>query len=286
MSWVKAKDISRYQGNWQDTGEPIVMIKMSGGDAGLYMDSHAASNYDSAAKAGKAIGGYHFGGGVLSAEAEATYFLKAMSPLAENDVYALDVEAHLASRPDVVSWVQDFVNYIHLHINVWPLVYMNLSTLNAHDWSPVLANCGLWLADWAVSPDATIPTHYMYVMQQYSDGPNYDHDAWFGTVDQFKKYGYHMQQPTPIPQPTPPAPNPTPLPSPEPTLTPAPTPTPIPEPVPAPQSTPTPHPEPVTVPPTPKPTPAPAPVPTPRHRPINNLIDLLLFLFWDWWHRG
>jgi len=211
--WTKAKDISRYQGAWKDTGEPIVLIKMSGGDDGLYMDANATANYRAAVKAGKAVGGYHFGGGVQSAAAEAAYFLKAMSPLAENDVYALDVEAHLASRPDVVTWVQDFVNYIHSHIGVWPLVYMNLSTLNAHNWSAVLKNCGLWLADWAVPPNASIPTHYTYVMQQYSDGPNYDHDAWFGTVAQFKAYGYHAPKPQPTPIASSPAPEPRPAPA-------------------------------------------------------------------------
>ena len=48
---IPAKDISKWQGNWQDTGEPIVLIKMSGGDQGLYMDSQAAHNYDSAVAA-------------------------------------------------------------------------------------------------------------------------------------------------------------------------------------------------------------------------------------------
>lgn len=231
MAYTQAKDISRYQGAWQDTGEPIVLIKMSGGDDGLYMDQQAAANYEAAVAAGKAVGGYHFGGGATGAEQEAAYFIKAMSPVAENDVYALDVEAALAGRPDVVAWVQDFVNYVHGQVNVWPLVYMNLSTLNAHDWSAVLANCGLWLADWAVSPDATIPTHYTYVMQQYSDGPNYDHDAFFGTVDQFKAYGYHAPAaPAPEPAPTPaPAPEPTPEPAPEPTPEQTPTPEPMPE---------------------------------------------------------
>jgi len=204
MSWTKAKDISRYQGNWQDTGEPIVMIKMSGGDDGLYMDSQAAGNYSGAIAAGRAVGGYHFAGGT-NPEAEAAYFLKAMSPLAENDVYALDWEIQ---HPDPVGWCKDFMLYIYDQIKVWPLIYMNLNTLNSYDWSPVLTNCGLWLADWAVSPDANIPTTKIYVMQQYSDGPNYDHDAWFGSVDQFKKYGYHA--------PTPPAPNPEPVPAPSP----------------------------------------------------------------------
>lgn len=195
MSYVLAKDISKYQGNWQDTGEPIVMIKMSGGDDGLYMDANAASNYGGAVAAGRAVGGYHFAGWT-NPEAEAAFFQKAMQPVAENDVYALDAEA-IPAGLDPVAWCVDFTHYIYEQIGVWCLIYMNLSTLNSYDWSPVLANSGLWLADWAVSPDANIPTTHVYVMQQYSDGPNYDHDVWFGTVDQFKEYGYHAPSATP-----------------------------------------------------------------------------------------
>lgn len=203
MSWVKAKDISQFQGSWQDTGESIVMIKMSGGDGGstvpdgLYFDTHAASNYPQAVAAGKAVGGYHFAGGTDPIK-EADFFIRAMSPVAENDVFALDWEV---SHPDPVNWCLQFVNRVHDKLNVWPLIYMNLSTLNAHDWSPVLTNCGLWLADWSVSPDDTIPTSHVYVMQQYADGPGYDHDAWFGTVDEFKKYGWHAPVVIQPPQP-------------------------------------------------------------------------------------
>lgn len=224
-----AVDISRYQGTWQDYPAPIVMIKMSGGDAGLYMDSQASNNYNMAVKAGKAVGGYHFIGWTIGATAEANYFMQAMSPVAENDVYALDVEA-IPAGVDPVLYVTEMVNAIHARLNLYPLVYMNLSTLNAHDWSPVLANCGLWLADWNGNPNATIPTLHTYVMQQYSDGPNYDHDEWFGTVAQFQKYGYHapapvapapvaVSQPEPVAIPvsvTPSVPSGTPPPSPTP----------------------------------------------------------------------
>jgi hypothetical protein len=169
------------------------------------MDSDATANYGGAVAAGRAVGGYHFVGWDGNAAGEATYFMQAMSPLAENDVYALDLEKGTNPIPaNAVQYTLDMVNLIHSHINVWPLVYMNLSTLNSYDWTPVLQNCGLWLADWAVSPNQNIPTLHTYVMQQYSDGPKYDHDEWFGTVEQFKKYGYHA--PIAVPSPTPPAP--------------------------------------------------------------------------------
>lgn len=229
---IPALDISQYQGTWQDRGDPIVMIKMSGGDDGLYMDSQAASNYTGAVADGRAVGGYHFIGWTAGAVAEATYFMQAMSPLAENDVYALDIESGSVAVPaNAPDYVLQMVNAIHDKIGVWPLVYMNLSTLNAHDWDAVLQNCGLWLGDWNNDPNATIATVHTYVMQQYSDGPNYDHDEWFGTVEEFKAYGYHAPAPA---TPAPPAPAvPTPVENPPAPVVPesSPAPEPIPEPV-------------------------------------------------------
>lgn len=216
MSWLRFKDISQYQGAWTDTGEDGVMIKIGGGDAGLYFDSRAGGDYAGAQSAGKLIGGYWFAGG-SNAGAEAAFFLKGMQPYSDGDVFALDIERGSTWDPagdsNAVQWVSDFVNYVHDQTGCWPFVYMNLATLNAHDWSPVLANCPLWLADWAVSPDANIPTSHMYVMQQYGDGPGYDHDAWFGTRDAFLACGWHQpaSAPTPVDVPATPAPVPTPV---------------------------------------------------------------------------
>lgn len=195
---VPAKDISKYQGNWQDTGEPIVMVKIGGGDAGLYFDGDATANYNGAKGAGRHVGGYWFIGWTAGAAQEASFYNRGMQPYAENDVFALDVESGSVAVPaNAPAYVLQMAQYIHDQSGCWPLIYMNLSTLNAHDWDAVLALCGLWLADWSVSPNATIPTNHTYVMQQYSDGPVYDHDEWFGTVEEFDKYGYHANQPTP-----------------------------------------------------------------------------------------
>lgn len=258
MAYIPAKDISRWQGAWQDTGEPIVMIKMSGGDDGLYMDAQATNNYRQAVAAGKAVGGYHFAG-ATDPIAEANYFMQAMSPLAENDVYALDWEV---SHPDPVGWCSQFVQHVHDTIGVWPLVYMNLSTLRSRDWTPVFSNCGLWLADWNNDPEAAISTPFPIVMQQYADGPSYDRDAWFGTVEAFKKYGWHAQQETPS------------EPTPQPTPTPDPTPTPVEPPVPTPD-TPTPNPSE----PTPVETPTPPTPPTPEVVKTNWLTRVLRWLY-------
>jgi Glycosyl hydrolases family 25 len=274
---VPACDISKYQGAWPDYPCDIILIKMSGGDNGLYMDSDAATNYNDAKAAGKSVGGYHFIGWALGAVAEATYFMQAMSPLAENDVYALDIEA-IPSGIDPVAYVSAMISTIHSRISVWPLVYMNLATLNAYNWDGVLVNCGLWLADWNNDPNATLPTVHTYVMQQYSDGPIYDHDEWFGPgVDSFNAYGWHEATATPLP--------PTPTPAPEPA---PPTPAPEPEPIP-PAPEPTPEPEPTPPEPQPEPSPAPDPEPEPEPEPpvkeswLTRLIDRIE----QWWsERG
>lgn len=224
---VKALDVSTYQGliDWKKVkaaGYQIAIIKMAGGDSGLYLDPKASTNYYGAKNNGLTVGGYYFGGGKNKPEVEADYFIKAMSPLAKYDVFVLDCEATLAAKPDVVSWCYNFMAHVHNKIGVWPLIYMNLSTLNAHDWSIVLKNCGLWLAAWNNNPNATLTKH-PYVMHQYADNGkvpgisgNVDLDMFFGTVDQFKKYGYQapkvvqdVKPPAPIPKPAPaPAPAP------------------------------------------------------------------------------
>jgi len=136
---------------------------------------------------------------------------------------------------------------VHNAIGVWPLIYMNLNTLNSFDWTTVLNNCGLWIADWNNDPSGTVNTTHTYVMQQYSDGPNYDHDSWFGTVDEFKAYGYHAQPAQTQPAPQAPAPVPVPEPAPTPPVVTPPTPQPVP-PTPSPAQGGTPAPEPMPAP--------------------------------------
>jgi len=201
---IPAIDVSAYQGtiNWQDvfnSGRRIALIKMSGGDAGLYMDDKAAVNYNDSKAVGFAVGGYHFVGWVLGAIAEASYFMQAMSPKAENDVYVLDVERGQVAIPaNAVEYTTEMVNYIHSKINVYPMLYMSVATLRAYDWSPLLKVCGLCLADWNNDPQGTIPNVPIYIMQQYSDQGSVpgisglvDLDDFFLTIAEFNAYGYH-----------------------------------------------------------------------------------------------
>lgn len=267
---IPAKDISRWQGAYSETGEPIVMVKISGGDVGLYVDPQAASNYNQVIAHGHAFGGYHFAG-AGDPVAEANFFVNAMMPLNTGEVPALDWEV---GHPNPPAWCNTFIDQVRKgcgNPNQGGLIYMNLATLNAHDWSLVLSKWGLWLADWTGDPSgATVNTDKTVVMLQYNDGPTYDRDEWYGSIEQFKAYGW---QPATAPAPAP-APEPSPSPTPpEPPVLPTP---PTPEPIP-PTDTPPPVPEPP-VEPTPGPTPPPSttPVPPPQNHLKAELLAIVI----------
>jgi hypothetical protein len=206
---VPAKDISRWNGTYTETSEPIVFCKISGGDDGLYFDSQAANNYAAITAAGHAFGGYHFAGGT-DPVAEANKFVDGMKPLVTGEVPAVDIESGKNWNPnapgvDPVAWTDQFIEGVRAasgNPNQGGLVYMNLATLLAHDWTPVLKKWGLWLADWNNNPAIDVNTDGVaYVMQQFSDGPVYDHDEWFGTIEEFKAYGWQTEIRVDAPQP-------------------------------------------------------------------------------------
>lgn len=271
----EAIDVSFYQGviRWNEVTQPIAIVKMSGGDLGLYYDPKANANYYGSKAAGKDVGCYHFAGATDPVE-EAQFFLRACTPLEENDVLVLDWEVR---HSDPVSWCNTFANYVHDQTGVWVLIYMNQSTLNSYDWTPVLQNCGLWIAAPSYSPSETVPIAHTYVMHQYGSPSNVagvdgacDVDMFFGSREQFRAYGYHAAQPAPEPTPIPVEPVPEPVPDPVPTPV-DPVPIPLPEPVPQPEPSPTPVPSPI---------PDPPVTPTPSVRNwLQVLLDFIFSLF-------
>lgn len=244
MSFIKALDVSVWQGtiNWQavkDAGYQIAIIKVSGSDAGDYVDSRCGYNYNEARRVGMAVGTYHFAGGTDPIH-EADYFINVTHPLDENQVLILDWEVQ---HPDPVGWCGRFVQRVKDVTGIWPMIYFNGSTANSYNWNanPSVANCGKWIAWYGRDPEADLPVNLPYIMHQYSStgripgiSGNVDLDAWYYDIATWNKYGYHaptapVPEPPKPPEPTPepPKPEPTPEPTPEP---PKPEPTPEPNP--------------------------------------------------------
>ena len=196
-------DVSYAQGNYNmaANNDQIIAIRMSSGDGGLHFDTHAAINYKAASAAGKVIINYHFAG-TADPTAEANFFISAVQPFAENDIYALDIE-----QGQDAAWINTFASVVQAATGAWPLVYMNISTANSTYQGT--HNLGLWLAapSWGFNQTITeLNPGIVYVAQQGPIVNGVDSDAWFGTIEELKAYGYHASQPTPAPAPTPPAP--------------------------------------------------------------------------------
>lgn len=215
MTWLRARDYSVYQGDVNFNEEPIdiALIKMSGGDAGLYLDPNAAINYQKAINAGKGVMGWHFLGANIAPDIQAQYAAKAMMPFAVGDVYGVDFEVQVA---DPVNFVLTYEQKFHSITGAWSIPYINGSTINSYDWSPVFDLVLPWVAWWGISPDQNVPIKYPYIIQQYNDsgkvvsnGLPVDEDAVFLTLDQFKAYGYHA--PVTVSEPAPVVPTPQPV---------------------------------------------------------------------------
>ena len=206
---MRAIDCSQWQGqiNWDAVNTEIAIIKMSGGDAGLYYDSQASRNYAEAKRTGKAVGMYHFAGGT-DPVGEADFFIRAVSPLEENDVLVLDWEVR---HPNPVEWCRIFIQTVIDKTGVRPLIYMNTSTENSYDWSPIVnLNIGLWVADYRMGPEANVPIKHWptYVMHQFTSSGSepgidgrVDVNEWFGTKEQFNLYGWHTPVEPPVVEP-------------------------------------------------------------------------------------
>lgn len=232
---IQFHDISYAQGQYNMDADPapLIFMKMSGfyyGSKVGYYDAQAARNYNNAVRLGKVPGLYHFAGGG-DPVAEADFFIGACSPLAENDVLILDYELGADMNPPAnpAAWCEAFVNRVHERTGVWPLFYTYSSMLRQYGFDAVLRNCGLWIADYTVSPDGTVNTGGRpYIAHQFQGSP-IDTNALFISIETLKKYGYHAPKPAPVPVPVPVSQPPK-----EDPHVPQPTPTPPPEPVPAP----------------------------------------------------
>ena len=228
MSYITFHDVSYAQGVYDMSSDPnpVIAMKMSGfyyGSKVGYYDAQAGNNYNNAIRTSKIPILYHFAGGA-DPIVEADYFVGAISPLADGDIYALDYELTADMNPpaDPNNWCLQFCERVHERTGTWPLFYTYTAMQQQYGFTAVLQNSGFWQANYGVSPDADIPNSPPYIIQQYQGSP-LDTNALFTDLDTLRKYGHNaqIQEPAPAPTPTPqpPAPNPVPVPEPQPTIT-------------------------------------------------------------------
>lgn len=223
---VPFNDISYANGLYNMDADPnqMIMMKASGFytvSKQAYLDVQLVRNYAAAVRLGKVPFMYHFAGGA-DPVVEASYFISAVSPLADGDGYALDFEIDTDDNP---GWVLAFLDHFTSVVGTRPWFYVDRSRRETGDWSAVTAKYGEWIAVPDVDFSADIPGIGVYIAQQGPIVNGVDTDMFFGTLEALKEYTY--QTPTPQPDPTPPtvpeAPT-TPMVEPTPTLPTVPTP--------------------------------------------------------------
>jgi GH25 family lysozyme M1 (1,4-beta-N-acetylmuramidase) len=219
---IKGCDISSHQGvvdfhSLRDNLE-FVIIRSTYGNG--YTDTQFIRNRDEARKVGLCLGFYHYAYPQYNtAQAEADWFTKIVSCQA-GEILILDFEEKYA---DIVNWCKTFLDKVTSNMGFKPLIYLNQSQVKSYNWQPIIdAGYGLWLAQYDYNADGTpVSTPWpMMAMRQYSNQGQVgsltplDLDVFYGTVDQFKKYGNPpslITEPPTIPpqppvEPTPPEP--------------------------------------------------------------------------------
>lgn len=201
---MRGCDISHWQGSINfdklATAAEFVIIKASEGVT--YRDPMMPTYRDNARRVGMLVGYYHFARPTYgnSAESEAQYFMQTIKGGIQNgDVLVLDFEV---THRDAVNWCKQWLDYVSQNMNgCKPLVYMDQSRLNGYDWQKVVdAGYGLWIAKYDNAPDVIPPSGKwpFAAMKQYTSSASLpgisgraDANTFFGTHDQFVKYGYY-----------------------------------------------------------------------------------------------
>lgn len=205
---IVGNDISKWQGDinfdvYKDHAN-FLIIKASEGNG--YKDDKFSRNQSEARRIGLPLGYYHFARPEKgnTSEAEADWFLKTVGTPQEGEVFALDYEASWDGN--VVDWCKGFLDRVQEKIGVRCLIYLNQSLVKNYNWQSVIdGSYGLWIAAYTYDPNKNdfekgkwpFAAMQQWTSQQQVPGisGNVDGDAFFGTVETFKKYGYHPSTP-------------------------------------------------------------------------------------------
>jgi GH25 family lysozyme M1 (1,4-beta-N-acetylmuramidase) len=242
MNELYGIDCSQFQGtiNWDqlNAAANFAIIRAA---YGTITDPYFAANQQGArrvrASAGPLGVGYYYYAypTLLDPVTSANYFVDTVGDLQDGEVLALDLEGNVGPEP--VAWSLAFLQAVESRTGVKPLVYLNQSEVSGYNWQPVYsAGFGLWLADYNGDKTSSSPaTPWPFVaMRQWTSSDvvsgvagKVDGDTFYGTFDEFYKYGYSAPSSTPLPpQPAPPSSEPTSTPVDTVTIPPAPTPAP------------------------------------------------------------
>lgn len=211
MPFILGNDVSKYQGDINfDTyrnNSNFLIIKSSEGTG--YTDPKFSRNQSECRRVGLPLGYYHFARPDLNADPtkEVDWFLKVLGEIREGEMLTLDYEPNW--NGDAVGWCKRWLDYAQEKTGTKCLIYLNQNQLKTINWKPISdAGYGLWVAAYTYDPNNNNfekGSWQFAAMQQWSNKQkvpgivgDVDANVFFGTVDTFKKYGYHKSSPPPV----------------------------------------------------------------------------------------
>lgn len=164
-------DISHHQG---EAGMTVSIFEkmsfdfaiMKATDGTRFVDAWCDKYYQSAKKRGKLLGVYHYANGT-NAEKEVDYFLTHCKNYVGEALIALDWEKAYNQSFDNPNWAKQWLDIFYQKTGIRPLIYMSDSVTEAHNWSDVAKNYGLWIAQY---PDDSIVHGYQSNPWRDGDG--------------------------------------------------------------------------------------------------------------------
>lgn len=147
-SGLHGVDVGTHNAGINLTNLPGDFIVVKATEGVGYTDPGFAERAAAAATGGRLRGFYHFARAGAqegnTASAEAKWFVEAIRPhLKAGDLLVLDWEAENLGN---TAWALEWLRGVRTMTGAQPLIYMSLATVNAHDWSAVEAEFGLWMA--------------------------------------------------------------------------------------------------------------------------------------------
>lgn len=113
------------------------------------VDSWCDSFYQIAKRKNVKRGVYHILTSAARGRTQADYFLEHIEGYVHDAMLILDIEGTSSYYTRDVSTALEFCKRVISETGVTPVVYMNMATLDAEDWKPVVdLGCDLWIANY------------------------------------------------------------------------------------------------------------------------------------------
>lgn len=187
---IDGTDVSGWQSPTPNYGaNQFVVVKATEGIT--YVNQNHAQQVASARTKKLGVGHYHFANGKNTPEAEARYFFSHCD-WKVGEILALDLETPFYnSNPPV--WAAAFFVELHRLSGIWGLLYINGNFRQSYNWTTVVnLGVGLWLAAYNnVGPGDPAPWAFAAMWQNSNadETSGGDDNIFFGTLEQFRKYG-------------------------------------------------------------------------------------------------